>query len=299
MPNFFSANRGRRGFTLIELLVVIAIIAILIGLLLPAVQKVREAAARMESQNNLKQMSLGLHTAQDTYRKLPPAIGWFPSDGPVPDTTPAAHGTVFFHILPYIEQDNLHKRIPTRSYNTVGLPPVPIYLGPADFTSPSGGMHNNNRGATSYAANGYALGGFGLNNEDSSSTSLPQISALDGTSNTWAFGERFAVCRGPNGIDATGNVITYNAERIWSEDGAYMNVGHFPNAPVVYQLGVPPQFGATMTTCNHAGLQAFGSGSLQVGLFDGSVRSVSPGITPTTWNYVMQHDDGQVLGSDF
>src|SRR6266567_4417868 len=107
--------RRSRGFTLIELLVVIAIIAILIGLLLPAVQKVREAAARTSCTNNIKQMSLALHNCNDTQGRLPPQSGTFGG---------AYYAPLFFHLLPYIEQKAVWENATWLDYaGAVGGPP--------------------------------------------------------------------------------------------------------------------------------------------------------------------------------
>src|SRR5437879_1302392 len=116
-PFISRLRRSRRAFTLIELLVVIAIIAVLVGLLLPAVQKARDAAARSQCTNNLKQIGLALHNFHDANKN-------FPSSGEVtaidPSTGSVATGFVrhslFTWLLPYVEQDDIYKKMDTTQF---------------------------------------------------------------------------------------------------------------------------------------------------------------------------------------
>ena len=163
---FHIRQRSPQKHTLIELLVVIAIIAILIALLVPAVQKVREAAARTQCTNNLKQIGLGLHNFEGTFKRLPPLYG-----GQINSTRfPQAFCSTHVFILPYIEQDNLYKAMgpPPTVYpaqlTADGVPAnfiaVPTYVCPADPSMSDGlifpgnvGGAVNHLGGTSYAAN--------------------------------------------------------------------------------------------------------------------------------------------------
>jgi prepilin-type N-terminal cleavage/methylation domain-containing protein len=134
-----SAHRSPRiGFTLVELLVVIAIIAILIGLLLPAVQKVREAAARMSCAHNLKQLSLAVHSYHDAESGFPP--GQF--QGPFGVGANSTAWSWLARLLPYLEQDNLHRQggIPTKTLLQSGVADreVLMFLCPSDDTRGAG-----------------------------------------------------------------------------------------------------------------------------------------------------------------
>jgi prepilin-type N-terminal cleavage/methylation domain-containing protein len=205
--------RLRAAFTLIELLVVIAIIAILIGLLLPAVQKVREAAARMKCSNNLKQMALACHSFHDVNNKMPAAATGSLNDYAI------KYSTLHVYILPYIEQDNLYKTVvPGVAYPSnyaVGTQKVNTYLCPSSTEEQSKSSGEQYNGQRNYTMHYYAnLGPLGANPATGAAYSqrvvgsqggysldgpfivetvgyaIPNLMSItDGTSNTLMFGE--------------------------------------------------------------------------------------------------------------
>ncbi len=312
-----AGRASRCAFTLIELLVVIAIIAILISLLVPAVQKVREAAARTQCQNNLKQLGLAVHNYHDVYKAFPPSrVG---GNG---------EGSWAVLIMPYLEQGSTYaqwnrtKLFYLQSV-TVRQAQVPVYYCPARRSPgqlsnmPNGDVDSNNNGGPSalgdYAAclddtlnnwgspqaNGVMVQSNG-GNADANGNVPPWTSATamrnitDGTSNTFLIGEKH-VPKGQEGNRYRDN----NSSNEKVADNSIYN-GDDPNTiGRAAGPGYPLAQGPDDMSSNY--IYRFGSwhanGVCLFAFADGSVQMISPDINSTILGYLANRQDGQAVPS--
>ena len=300
--------RNRRAFTLIELLVVIAIIAILIGLLLPAVQKVREAAARMACANNEKQLLLSIHNYAGAMNDALPPANFYQVVNP--QTGNAAEGSAFYALLPYYEQGNLFTLYtqdrPDAGYLGAQFVPLnPIHVCPSDPTTNRGVATLDGKTATgNYALNLALFGAGGAFNVKGAMSPYRIGNIPDGASDTIGMVEASGCFPGYPAVDPQSgtheNYMTWDYPAYPNTLGPYWpNPDELPGQPNYTGLFALPQIGVSPMKADPNLSQSYHPTVMNVGLMDGSVRTVSAGVGQATWSNALNPADGQPLGPDW
>jgi len=270
-------TQRRSAFTLFQLLVVLALLALLFALFLPAIAKIRLAAARSQSQNNLKQLALACHNYYDANNVFPPGVD-------------AKHFSTVTYLLPYIEQDNVYKQVDMKKPVTdkenlaIAATRIKVFINPSDEVQ----VVDKDFGGTNYL---FSAGSqYDLKDNDGvffekSKIKFPDIA--DGTSNTVMIGEKHLRSSNPEGANPPGTLYDPNYDIIAYSAG--IQGSYHRRGGASWPLAQSP------TTPQNMQFGSWHPGIVQFVLADGSVRGLRTSVPGTTLGYLTNINDGNVI----